>query len=290
MEETVYPRSDALAAGPAVTSVKSTVSWPAIIAGAFVAISASLILLSLGSGLGFASISPWADHGVSATTFAVTTAIWLIVTQWISAGLGGYIAGRLRTRWHGTHTHEVFFRDTAHGLVTWAVATVVVAALVGGSVRAMMAGGAHALSAVASAGGQVGVSSPGSAMAPYGVDKLLRSSKTTDSGQDASDRKVEAQHIMAHALATGSLPEADREYLAGVIATAAGISVADAQTRVDEWLAKSVEAEANAKVEVDAARKAAAEASIYTALALLIGAFIASVSAALGGRLRDEHP
>jgi hypothetical protein len=238
MEEMVYPRSDALAAGALVTSVKSTVSWPAIIAGAFVAISASLILLLLGSGLGFASISPWPDRGVSATTFAVTTAIWLIVTQWISAGLGGYIAGRLRTRWHGTHTHEIFFRDTAHGLVTWAVATVVVAALMGGSVRSMMAGGAHSASAVA----------------------------------------------------TGSLRDADREYLTGMVAATAGISAADAQMRLDEWLSKSTEADAKAKVEVDAARKAAAEASIYTALALLIGAFIASVAAALGGRLRDEHP
>jgi hypothetical protein len=238
MEETAYPRSDVLAAAPLVASVKSTVSWPAIIAGAFVAISASLILLTLGSGLGFASISPWTDRGVSATTFAVTTAIWLIVTQWISAALGGYIAGRLRTRWHGTHTHEIFFRDTAHGLVTWAVATVVVAALVGGSVRSMMAAGAHPVSAVA----------------------------------------------------TGSLPDADREYLTGMIAATAGISASDARMRVDDWLSKSVEAEAKAKVEVDAARKAAAEASIYTALALLIGAFIASVSAALGGRLRDEHP
>jgi hypothetical protein len=281
MEEAISPRPDAPAAGLVGASVKSAVSWPAIIAGAFVAISATLILLSLGSGLGFASISPWADHGVSATAFAVSTAIWLIVTQWISAGLGGYIAGRLRTRWHGTHTHEIFFRDTAHGLVTWAVATVVIAALVGASVRSMIAGGAHAVS---------GVASSGVASAPYGVDKLWRSSRTTDSGQSASDRKVEAEHIMAHALATGSLPDGDREYLAGVIAATAGISAADAQTRVEDWLSSGMEAKAMAKVEVDAARKAAAEASIYTALALLIGAFIASVSAALGGRLRDEHP
>jgi hypothetical protein len=288
--EAISPRPDALAADSVAASTKSAVSWPAIIAGAFVAISASLILLSLGSGLGFASISPWADHGVSAGAFAASTAIWLIVTQWISAGLGGYIAGRLRTRWHGTHTHEIFFRDTAHGLVTWAVATVVVAALVGASVRSMMVGGAHALSGAASASAQVGAWPRGSSVAPYGVDKLLRPSKTTDSGQSAGDRKAEAEHIMAHALATGSLPDADRQYLAEVIAATTGISMADAQIRVVDWLSKSTEAEAVAKVEADAARIAAAEASIYTALALLIGAFIASVSAALGGRLRDEHP
>src|SRR3981189_3715567 len=94
----------------------SAVSWPAIVAGAFVAASVSLVLFALGSGLGFASISPWPGHGVSATTFAVTTAIWLIVMQWVSSGFGGYITGRLRTRWIGTHTHEVFFRDTGHGV------------------------------------------------------------------------------------------------------------------------------------------------------------------------------
>jgi hypothetical protein len=95
---------------------------------------------------------------------------------------------------------------------------------------------------------------------------------------------------MAHALATGGLPDGDREYLAGVIAATAGISMGDAQIRVDEWLSSGMEAKAMAKVEVDAIRKAAAETSTYTALALLLGAFIASVSAALGGRLRDEHP
>jgi len=99
---------------------KSAASWPSIIAGAFVAAASSMILLALGSGLGFASISPWPNRGATITAFVITTAIWIIVTQWLSAALGGYIAGRLRTRWIGTHTHEVFFRDTAHGLVTLA--------------------------------------------------------------------------------------------------------------------------------------------------------------------------
>src|SRR5476649_132164 len=105
----------------------SAASWGAIIAGALVATAVSLVLFVLGSGLGFASISPWPARGVSATTFAASAAIWLIVMQWIASGLGGYITGRLRTRWVGTQTHEVFFRDTAHGFVTWAVATVLVA-------------------------------------------------------------------------------------------------------------------------------------------------------------------
>ena len=139
-------------ADTAVVPGKSAASWAAIIAGASVAVSVSLILLALGSGLGFAEISPWPGRGASATTFTVTTAIWLIVTQWISAGLGGYIAGRLRTRWYGTHTHEVFFRDTAHGLITWSVATVLVGAVFAGSVSALLSGGVHAASEAASAG------------------------------------------------------------------------------------------------------------------------------------------
>src|ERR1700722_3333531 len=126
MDQILETRTDTALAG-------SAASWPAIIAGAFVAASVSLVLLALGSGLGFASISPWPGHGVSAKSFAITTAIWLIVMQWMSSGLGGYITGRLRTKWSGTHTHEVFFRDTAHGLVMWAVATVLVAGTVAAS-------------------------------------------------------------------------------------------------------------------------------------------------------------
>jgi hypothetical protein len=249
MEEQSYTRTDV---------AKSAASWPAIIAGAFVAAGTSLILLALGSGLGLAAVSGWGS-------FAMKTAIWLIVMQWVSAALGGYIAGRLRTRWIGTHTHEVFFRDTAHGLVTWAVATVVVAAVIGGSLTSMTTGRGRA----------DGAASP---YASYGVDKLFRPAHGADAA-GANDPRLEAGHIMASAVATGGLGDADKAYLADVVSAKAGISQPEAQKRVDDWVASA-----------ESARKAAAQASIYTALSLLIGAFIASVSAALGGRLRDEHP
>jgi|SRR5580692_599458 hypothetical protein len=284
MEGSVYPRPDALGAGPVVVPGKSAASWPAIIAGAFVATSVSLILLALGSGLGITSILTSADHRISGTAIVATAAIWLIVTQWISAGLGGYIAGRLRTRWLGTHRHEVFFRDTAHGLVTWAVATVVLAVLVGASLPSMVAVGLHAASGKPSTDVQNTMSSPGFAAAPYGIDKLFRSASSA-AGQDASGPKVEADHILKNALATGTLPDADRTYLAALIAAKTGISASEAETRVNDWLAKSMEADAKTKLEAAASR----EAAIYTALSLLVGAFIASVAAALGGRLRDEH-
>ena len=114
---------------PAAVTPPSAVSWGAILVGALIATAVSLILLTLGSGLGFAAISPQPNEGASPTGSAVMVSIWLVIMQWASAGIGGFITGRLRVRWIGTHVHEVFFRDTAHGLATWALSTVVVASL-----------------------------------------------------------------------------------------------------------------------------------------------------------------
>ena len=73
-------------------------SWGAIMGGAFVIASTALILLALGAGFGLASVSPWPNAGVTAAKFATMAAIWLIVVQWLSSGVGGYVAGRLRPR------------------------------------------------------------------------------------------------------------------------------------------------------------------------------------------------
>lgn len=317
MEQALEARGEFARAGTVSSTGQSAASWPAIIAGAFVAASVSLVLLALGSGLGFASISPWPSHGVSGTTFAVTAAIWLIVMQWVSSAFGGYITGRLRTRWVGTHTHEVFFRDTAHGLVTWAVATVVVAATLATSVFSAIEGGAHALSSGISsvaqgaaqgasmgqgaAMGKGAATGQGSAMGQgpaqsssymanaYGVDKLFRSSGPAAGGQASGDPRMEVSHIVANVWSTGTVDDSDRSYLAQLVASRTGLSPADAEKRVDEFVAGTLDAETKAKAAADTARKAAAQAAIYTALAMLVGAFIASVSAALGGRLRDEH-
>jgi len=286
---------------------KHAASWPAIIAGAFVAVAVTLILISLGSGIGFASISPWQNRGVSATSFAITTAIWLIVTQWISAALGGYISGRLRTRWIGTHSHEIFFRDTAHGLITWAVASVAVFAVAAMSTASGLGAGAHAAVEATSAAGQAASLTAGNA---YSVDKLFRSTSASTSpsgtspsastssggtasasaGTGSSDPRLEAMHIVANAGTTGGVSEVDRSYLVDQVSARTGLTQQQAQARVDEFIASLQQGQEKLKAEADGARKAAAQASIYLALSLLVGAFIASVSAALGGRLRDEHP
>src|SRR6218665_1045483 len=106
-------------------------AWGPVIGGAVAASSLTLILLLLGAGVGLTMVSPWSGESASFTTVTVTAAIWFVVVQWLSSALGGYLTGRLRTKWAGVHTDEVFFRDTAHGFLSWALATVVVVGLAG---------------------------------------------------------------------------------------------------------------------------------------------------------------
>lgn len=252
-----------------------TVSWAAIAAGTVCAIAATLILMALGAGMGFAAISPWApaEH---AATFAVGAGVWIIVTQWLASGLGGYITGRLRERWHGTHTHEVFFRDTAHGLVTWATATAIVAALT-------VWAGANGVDTAAKAA----AADLTQAHLAYDAEAIFRS-PGGDNTSLAEARK-EAEVILATAATDGQLSDPDRQYLVAAAATRAGIDPAEAAARVDAAVAREQRAAAEAKQAADNARKAASALGFFTALSLLIGAFIACIAAALGGRERDLH-
>ena len=271
-------------------SSKSAVSWPAILAGAVVATSASVFLLALGSGLGLISTSPWPGSGASAGTITVLAAIWLIAVQWIASGLGGYLTGRLRTKWVGTHTHEVFFRDTAHGFVTWALATVVLAVLIAAAAASAVGTGVRAGATLGSGATREAANAVSHAtVSGYDVDMLFRSAQA-DPGQSATDVRAEATHILAKGLTTGDVSAADRAYIAQMIAARTGIAQPDAERRVDDVVAQMNAAETKARQAADAARKAAATASILTALSMLIGAFIACAAAALGGQERDLHP
>jgi hypothetical protein len=280
-------------------SAVSAVSWPAIFAGAFVAAASSLVLVALGSGFGLASVSPWPNSGVSATTFTVMTAIWLILVQWIASGVGGYVAGRLRTKWATTHTHEVFFRDTAHGFITWAVASVLVVVILTSAAASAVSSGVDAAATVASGASQgaaaaaaqsadTSTSQRSPVIAPYNVDMLFRSPRA-DSSAATADARAEAARILANGVASGDVPSADRTYLAELVSARTGISMEEAQKRVDNGIAQAKAAGIKARQAADAARKAAAQASIYTALSMLVGAFIACVAAALGGQRRDLH-
>jgi hypothetical protein len=269
----------------------SAVTWPAIFGGAFVAAASSIVLVALGSGLGLASVSPWRDSGASATGVAWLTAVWLIVVQWVSAGLGGYLAGRLRTKWANTHTHEVFFRDTAHGFITWAVGTVIVAGFLASAVGSAISGGVDAAATVgagAAAGAGGAAAAQGADHGSYDMDLLFRSSQTT-SATSTTDARAEAARILANGVASGDVPTTDRAYLAELVASRTGVSAEEAQKRVDNAIAQAKAADLKARELADKARKAAAATSIFTALSMLVGAFIACIAAALGGQRRDLH-
>jgi hypothetical protein len=231
----------------------SAVSWSAIFAGTAVAAGTSLLLFALAAGLDLASIAAAPRRAVSAASVTAVATVALIATQWISAGLGGYITGRLRTSWVGTHTHEVFFRDTAHGFITWCVATIVLASgvvspassFLGAALRAGPAPASHAAAAVARPRAQDGLVVPAAPRAAGGADSAP--------GQFAPLAAV--PRIIANCC------------------TQQRFTVAVADDAADVKDAKD-----------------AATSSMLTALSMLLGAFVASVAAAIGGRLRDAHP
>jgi hypothetical protein len=271
-----------------VESAVSAVSWAAIIGGAVAAASATLVLVALGSGLGLAAISPWHNAGASAATFTIGAGIWLIVVQWLSSALGGYLTGRLRTKWVGAHTHEVFFRDTAHGFLTWALASVIGAVILASAASSAIGTGTQAAATAASGAAQgAGTAASMAQSQAYDVDTLYRGQKPDMTGTDPAVR-AETTRILANGMRNGDVSAADRTYLAQLIASRTGVSQDDAQKRVDDVVTQEKAAEAKARQAADTARKSASAVSIFTALSMVIGAFIASAAAALGGSLRDE--
>lgn len=295
----------------------SAVSWATIFAGAFGAVATTLILLELGVGLGLSSVSVWGNVGAAASTLGIAGGIWLIVVQWISSGIGGYLAGRLRTKWVGLHTDEVFFRDTAHGFLAWALATVIGALLLALAAAAALHAGSRALGAAPLGATQLAASAiaagngNGNALGAsgidlgYALDTLFRPNPSngpnpsndgtaaappTNANGAAANQgdRAEAARILVRDLADGGkLSDEDRTYLAQRITARTGIGEADAEKRIDAVTAQIKNTEAQAAQAAEAARKASASAAIIAALSMLIGAFVASASAALGGRLRD---
>lgn len=298
------------AALSATTVSTSAVSWGAIVAGATGAAALSLILLILGTGLGLSSVSPWSGQGASAGPFGVSTILWVSITQLAAAGMGGYLAGRLRTRWASTHTDEVYFRDTAHGFLAWALATLVTAALLTSVIGGIVSGGAQAGAAVvggaaAAVPAIAGVAKQQGASPEQGyfVDALLRKeagaqTPATTTGVPAEGSAAEAKsaseigRIFASAMSDGNLSPADAKYVGQLVSQRTGLSQADAEKKVNDIFVrmqtKAKELETTAREAADKARKASAYSAIWLFVSLLIGAFCASLAATYGGRRRDQ--
>jgi hypothetical protein len=274
-----------IVAGTGVTaeSPRSAVSWGAVIGGAFAAATLTVVLVALGSGFGLASVSPWPYAGASATSFKLMTAIWLIVVQWLSSGFGGYLTGRLRTKWVGVHTHEIFFRDSANGFLAWAAATIIVAAVLSSGISSLVGGAAQGATQAAGSGMAGSAANPSA----YFVDTMFRSD-TPNANASEQDVKSETGRIIAKAIEEGDLSAANRTYLAKLVAARTGLTQPDAEKRVNDVFAQAKDAEMKVRQAVDDARKAAAHLAIFTAVSMLIGALIAAVAGALGGAHRDE--
>ena len=139
----------------AAATSQSGVSWAAVFAGALAAWVLSLLLFMLGIGLGLSSVSVWSGQGAEGSTIGWGAIFWLVITQLVSAAVGGYLAGRLRTKWQGVHTDEVYFRDTAHGFLAWALATLAMLALAGSLLGSVISGAGKTAAAIASGTAQV---------------------------------------------------------------------------------------------------------------------------------------
>ena len=255
------------------------VSWPAIAAGAIAAAAMTLVLLAFGAGMEFSAVSPWGNSGISASTFQISTALYLMAVALLASALGGYVAGRLRTRWVGVHTHEVFFRDTAHGFLAWALATVIGAGFLAAAASNIAGSASPGLAPAANVSATAGSGSP----LDYYVDALLRpnpaaSPNTTDLG--AARREIAG--ILTKGIGDGDVAGPDRTYVAQVVAARTGLSQADADKRVSKVIDQ-------AKTDLDNARKAAAKLSLWLTAALLLGAFAASLAATRGGKFRDRN-
>jgi hypothetical protein len=277
----------------------SGTSWGAILAGAAAAAALSLILTILGFGLGMSAVSPWASQGVSAGTLGYSTIGWLAFTQIAASAVGGYLAGRLRVKWINTHSDEVYFRDTAHGLLAWAVASLVTAAFLTSAISATISGGAHLGAAVAepalsAAGSAAGANaSMDTNRIDYYTDSLFRGdANATAADGNASVPHAEVAKILGTSLHNNQLSAEDKQYLGQLVAKRTGLDQQAAEARVSQrydQLTKALnDAKTTAKADADAARKAAAYAALWMFIALLAGAFCAAFAATFGGQQRDR--
>ena len=278
MEEAIRQRVPAEVVEPGVPGV----SWAAVAAGAVASLALTLLLLSFGAGMGFAVVSPWGNSGVSATTFQIGTGLYFVVMAMVSSALGGYLAGRLRAKWIGVQSAEVLFRDSAHGFLAWALASVLGAVLLASPASALIGAGLSGAT-------QAAANSAQSSQIDRYVDVLLRpESPSSQAQQNSSDARAEMVRLFTASFKDGNdLGTADRAYVAKLVSARTGLNQQDAEKRVNDVTTQI-------KADADKARKAAMQVAIWLTLSLFIGAFSAALAATEGGGLRDgtwsKHP
>ncbi|GAB3253287.1 hypothetical protein [Chitinimonas naiadis] len=304
-ELTTYTTSEREAASvPA--PLTSAVSWAAIIAGAVVAAALSLMLLLLGMGLDLSTMSPWVRSSIGTRTIAWSTILWLMTSHMFAAACGGYITARLCCRWRGEDDDEIYFRDSAHGLLAWSLAALITAVLLTPSIESLLtpAGRAGSPAAV-----QAKPDIPADALPDtgrdmaYEVDLLFRRNTTVTRAYPQGPLKYPAEvpsphlsaevtRILLNALDSHGLPEGDIRYVGQVIAPYTGLPQAVAEQRVKDSF-ETIQAKLNMQtVTLQEAlkrdQKNTANSMLWLFIAVLMGAFVACVAAIWGGQHRDH--
>jgi hypothetical protein len=285
-------------------------SWGAIIAGALCTAAISLVFFAFGSAIGLSAVSPWPHVGLSPTVALIIVALWTAIVQVVAFAAGGYVAGRVRNSWGVVVTHERRFRDGMHGLIVWAVGVLVGAAFAVSATGSLLRTGVQATATVAagtvggataaSAAGGQRAAAPAATPGDIAFDYLMRpvpvaaaapaaGAPPPAANMPAQELKPSIVRIFADGLQAGTLPPADRTYLASLVAMRTGMSQADAEKRVDEAFQQAKDAEAKARAAADKARKASVLAAFLAAATLAIACAAACAGAAAGGRHRDEQ-
>lgn len=276
---------------------QSAVSWGAIIAGAVIGAALTLTLVTGGSSLGVLAVSPWQHDGASGGSIAMGTIVWLLLTQVIAYGIAGYVTGRLRTKWTDVRGDEIYFRDTAHGFIVWALSSVVgfillssvAASMVSGTIKAGASLAGASASAVSTAAGPA-IKDNDMFSLDYFTDALMRPQNSSQNYNQTQTNK-EISTILTQSLMQGEISTEDETYIVNVISQRAGISETEARERlqqISEQAKKALaELETQAREAADEARKAAALFALWAFVSLLLGAFVASFAATWGGKARD---
>jgi len=272
----------------------SYVDWPAIFGGAAIAAAIAFVLTAFGTALGLSMVSPYRGEGASGVWVAVATGLWILWVTVTSFMAGGYIAGRLRRRIGDASEHEVDVRDGSHGLIVWAVATLIgvgmlAAGIYGTGSIAARGATAAATTAVTVAAAATGARA-GQVDGPYSliVDQMFGASDEAAKPGAENARSITAR-VITNGVAARSLADTDRTYLAKLVAARTGVDEPAAQARVDQAYKQAEEVAAKAKEAANAARKFGIVAAFLLAVSLLIGGAAAWWAAGLGGRHRDAQ-
>ena len=267
----------------------SYMDWPAIFAGTVLASAISLVLLTFGSAIGLSLTSAYEGRGMNLVWFAIAAALWVLWVQISSFMAGGYLTGRMRKRHFDATEHELDIRDGSHGLTVWALGVLIGAFLALSGISAAVSTATSAASTVAAGAAAGAAGAVGDALDSNGllIDRFLRSDTTADPAPAAT--RDEFGRVIASSLSTGTLADADKQYLTRTIAARNGIDKAQATQRVDELWAQAQAAEAEARQAAETARKIGMIAAFITAASLLVSAVGAYFGATLGGNHRDKQ-